>query len=201
MTIDISILVVAAAFATQIYVVSFYFPARTRHAYQELFTRLPPAQHPHLYPLLTPAEVQRLTRRRWESCAIGCAGLALFASILYYSGNAWQLALAMQLFLLAQMLPWGFAIARLVKVIRAVRRMPPPQVRSADLRRLLLEDCLPRPAALVAIGIAAVAASLCAYLLFIDAADRICCSSTRCCCGACCIEHCGRWSSRGSVRF
>jgi hypothetical protein len=172
MTIDIPVLTVAAACVAQIYVVSFHLPSRIRDAYQELFTRLPPTQHPHLYPLLTPAAIQRLTGRRWASCAIGCAGLALFASILYYSGNAWQLARAMLLFQLAQMLPWLLTITRLVKVIRTARRTPPPQVRSADLQRLLLEDCLPRPAAFAAIAIATMAAGLCVYFMFMNSMDR-----------------------------
>jgi hypothetical protein len=172
MNLDIAFLTVSAAFAAQICIISFAVPWRVRGTYEELLRHCPVEKYPHLYLNIPPAWVQRTALRAWLNYAIGFTGFAVFARALYSSANAFELSRAMQWFLFVQVAPVALTLIVTARALRRARQLPPPQVRSADLHRLSLEDCLPRSMAAGAVAIVIVAVATCSYALLTMAIER-----------------------------
>ena len=149
---------VTPVFAAQIMVLSIWAPFQLHEAYSRLKHQYPPSDYPRLYP------VAPLTNERFTSMllvvrlVIVLASMTLFAVELFAGRGPHTLARTLVWSLLAQSvpalmrLPWQLALAR------AFRAMPPPPVRSAELRPTRLTEFVPLP--LIAAGMAAAAASM-----------------------------------------
>ncbi len=128
------IVLIACIFASQILVLSFLTPIRRNFLYARMFTRYPPQQYPRLYP------VPRERIERIQSffkplhVVIGCAAAVTLVLGLIQGIAAPRLAYWMFLCMLAQMLPLYLALPWSIKWAKAFRAMPPPSVRSAELR-------------------------------------------------------------------
>ena len=125
---------IVGVFCSQILVLSFLTPRRRNRFYSLMFTRYPPQEYPRLYPV-TPERIQRVQsffKPLHVVCGVGAAvtlGVGLVRDM-----GAPQLARWMFICLLVQILPLYIALPWSVKWAKAYRAMPPPRLRSAELR-------------------------------------------------------------------
>jgi hypothetical protein len=131
---------VAIVFAAQLVVLSLIAPYWLHKAYKDLQQRYPPETHARLYPV-APRE-----RRRYNTAIaivrtliVLAGGLLLFRGLLSGAGPL-PLARTMLAVALAQTLPVWLRLPEQMRIVRALRLMPVPAVRSADLRRLRVTD-------------------------------------------------------------
>ncbi|MGB6487703.1 MAG: hypothetical protein WBE91_12535, partial [Steroidobacteraceae bacterium] len=140
MASNYELLAIAVLFASQILVISFYVPFAWQQYRELLFKRYPPESYPRLHPLpKRDLERKFAIFKPMYLCIGACASLALIGC-LAYGAKPGQLAGLMQIFLLVELLPIYIALPLQVRVNRALRAMPPPSPRSAELRRWRLRD-------------------------------------------------------------
>lgn len=131
---EIQIVLVAVIFALQIFVLSFLTPQRRHHFWALMFSRYPPQEYPRLYPVPRERIQRRLAFFRPMHKIIGAgAAIALLVGLIRHV-PAWQLASWMILSMIVQILPLYIGMPWSIKLMRAYRAMPPPSVRSAQLR-------------------------------------------------------------------
>jgi hypothetical protein len=137
---EVQIALIAVVFVAQILVLSFLTPRRRNHFYSLMFTRYPPQEYPRLYPV-PPERIQRMQsffkplHVAFGMCAAITLGVGLVRGL-----AAPELARWMFFCLLAQILPLYLALPRSIKWTKAYRAMPPPSVRSAELRSWRIVD-------------------------------------------------------------
>jgi hypothetical protein len=141
-TFNLQAVLLAAIFACQIVVLSFYAPQRWRRHYAMMFERYPPEQFPRLYPLPKEAIERKLAIFRVTHLAIGIgAAVAFFAALIFAKSPQW-FAISMgqaniwQAVVLLCMAWWPLGL----RIRKAFRAMPPPSPRSAELRQWRVTD-------------------------------------------------------------
>jgi len=142
-TIDVRTAVVAATFAAQILTISFIVPARFRRHSALLFERYPPAEFPRLYPISLERLQREIAILRVLYLLVGIGGLVVLAKHLLYHDDAIELGRVMIWYLLVQYIPVFLRLSLGIRMARAFRAMPPPSVRSADLREWRAVDFIP----------------------------------------------------------
>jgi hypothetical protein len=158
MTLDFLLILVTAMFASQIVVCSFVSAWRFSRAEQLAREKYPPAEYPRLYPL-PPKQMQREHRMRMTvRVAIGVAAAAVLAIDLLQGIGATRLATHMIFVAMAQVLPTLLFFPQHLRLARALRDMPAPAVRSAELKPWRLTDFV--SPGLIAAGIITSALSL-----------------------------------------
>ena len=142
MTLNFQTFLLAALFASQIIVLSFYAPQRWRRYHALMFTQYPPEQYPRLYSVPKEQIERKLATFRATHLAIGFGAVVVFvAALLFarsphwfaiYMGETAIVQFAVPLYLIA--MPLG------IRISKAFRAMPPPSPRSAELRRWRVTD-------------------------------------------------------------
>jgi hypothetical protein len=136
----IQIGLVAVVFASQIFVLSFYMPGRRRHFLALMVDRYPPREYPRLYPVPREQMQRRLALFKALHWAVGlCSAIALLVGLIHGT-PALQLARSMLTCLVLQFLPHYAAIPTIVRQMKALRAMPPPSVRTVELRQWRVVD-------------------------------------------------------------
>ncbi len=141
MASNLQSLLVAIVFASQIIVLSFYVPLRWRRYYALMFERYPPQQYPRLYPV-PQAEIER-NQAVFGSVqlAVGVAAVISCIGALIYATSPRLIATLMMVCGLVQtMLMMSVAMRLEARIGMAFRGVPPPSVRSAELRRWRVTD-------------------------------------------------------------
>jgi hypothetical protein len=140
MVTGIQIVLIVCVFASQILVLSFFTPRRRNHFYSLMFTRYPPQEYPRLYPV-TPERIQRIQSFFKPLHVVFGSGAAVALGVGLVRGLAApELARWMFFCLLVQILPLYLALPWSIKWTKAYRAMPPPSVRSAELRPWRIVD-------------------------------------------------------------
>jgi len=142
MTLNFQTFLLAALFASQIIVLSFYAPQRWRRYHALMFTRYPPEQYPRLYSVPKRQIERKLATFRATHLAIGFGAVVVFVAALIfarsprwfaiYMGETAIVQFAVPLYIIA--MPLG------IRISKAFRAMPPPSPRSAELRRWRVTD-------------------------------------------------------------
>lgn len=140
MVTDIQIVLIVCVFASQILVLSFVTPRRRNQLYSLMFTRYPPQEYPRLYPV-TPERIQRIQSFfKPLHVVFGIGAAVTLGTGLVRGIAAPELARWMLICLLVQILPLYLALPWSIKWTKAYRAMPPPSVRSAELRPWRIVD-------------------------------------------------------------
>lgn len=134
MTLDFQRILFAAIFASQIVVLSFYLPQRWRRYQALMFTRYPPEQYPRLYPMPREKMERRLALAMPLHFAIGSISVITLVVSLLHDADSVELARRMFCCLLFQILPAYLSVFLMINAAKAFRAMPPPSVRSVELR-------------------------------------------------------------------
>ena len=134
MTVSFDSVLIAATFATQIFLLAFYLPRRRRLKLEWLFTRYPQAEYPRLYPVSPGRMAATLLLLQSIQRLVGVAAVLVLALGFVYANSTLEYGRWMIWTLIAQLVPASLAIPWEVKMARAFRAMPPPAVRSAELR-------------------------------------------------------------------
>jgi hypothetical protein len=166
MSLDIQTVLIAFLFGSQIFVLSFLTPRRSRQFHARMFSRYPPEQYPKLYPVPRQKVQRRLDAMRPVHLAVGGgAAVTLFVSLIQGADSV-ELARRMFCWLLFQILPLYLSLIWMIKAARAFRGMPPPHVRSVELRPWRIVDFVsPLGIGLGLVGqVMALACSMVAYL-------------------------------------
>jgi hypothetical protein len=164
MTLDLPTALIAAIFASQIVVCSFISAWRFKQANQSMLRNYPPRDFPKLYPITAEKMQQQHTQRM--ALRMGVAGLAILVLIvsLAQQATAYQLAERLLWVAMAQMLPMLLFLPQQLGIARALKAMPPPAVRSAELRAWRVTDFVSPTA--IALALAASTAPLCVATYF-----------------------------------
>jgi len=134
MTPGMLTLLVAIVFASQILVCSFLSAWRFARAARLLRQQYPAEKYPRLYPL-PPEQMQRhAALRNAVRIAIGIAAVVLLVSALVRRASPGSLAQLMLGIILVQLIPMALALPQQIRLAKAMRSMPAPAIRSADLR-------------------------------------------------------------------
>ena len=105
MSLDIQTVLIAILFGSQIFVLSFLTPRRSRQFHALMFMRYPPEQYPKLYPVPRQKLQRRLDSMRPVHLAIGGgAAITLFVSLIHGADSV-ELARRMFCWLLFQIVP------------------------------------------------------------------------------------------------
>ncbi len=140
MNLDIQTVLIAILFGSQVFVLSFLTPRRSRQFRALMVRRYPPEQYPKLYPVPREKVQRRLDSMRPVHLAIGGgAALTLLVSLIHGADSV-ELARRMFCWLLFQILPLYVSVIWLIKAARALRAMPPPHTRSVELRPWRIVD-------------------------------------------------------------
>ncbi len=140
MSLDIQTVLIAILFGSQVFVLSFLTPRRSRQFHALMVRRYPPEQYPKLYPVPREKVQRRLDSMRPVNLAIGGgAAITLFVSLIHGADSV-ELARRMFCWLLFQILPLYLSLIWTIKAARALRAMPPPHARSVELRPWRLGD-------------------------------------------------------------
>jgi len=126
--------VVALVFAAQIGVLSFFTPHTRRRNFAFMLGRYPPAEYPRLYPVPADRTAWNLTIFKPVHAAIGVGATVVLVAGLASGQSAFDLGRWMFVCLLAQILPLYLNLPFAIKLARAFRALPPPSVRSAELK-------------------------------------------------------------------
>ncbi|HTV79876.1 MAG TPA: hypothetical protein VMF03_16610 [Steroidobacteraceae bacterium] len=159
----IQIVLIAVVFAAQIFVLSFLTPVRRHHFWALMFTRYPPGEYPRLYPIPRERIQRRLAFFRPMHRIIGVGAAIALAVGLIKGVPAWELASWMLYCMVVQILPLYIGLPWSMKLIRAYRAMPPPSVRSAQLRPWRITDFV--SPLLICLGLVAITAALACSVL------------------------------------
>jgi hypothetical protein len=131
MTTNFQSLLLAAVFASQIIVLSFAL----------MFKQYTPQQYPKLYPVSKEKIERQQTLFSLLHLALGVGAAVVYVGILIFAENLRLLATVMTVCLLLQIILTMCIAVRLEARIRlAIRAMPPPTIRSAELRRWRITD-------------------------------------------------------------
>ena len=125
---------IAAIFATQIFLLAYYLPRRRRRRLERMFTRYPPAEYPRLYPVSQERMARTLLLLQSIQLLIGVAAVFVLVLGFAYANNTFEYGRWMMWTLIAQLVPPSLGIPWALKMARAFRAMPPPAVRSTELR-------------------------------------------------------------------
>lgn len=134
MTLDFQRILFAAVFASQIVVLSFYVPQRWRRYRVLMFTRYPPEEYPRLYPVPREKMKRRLALAVPLHLVIGSISAITLVVGLVHGADSLELGRRMFTCLLFQILPAYLSMFLMIRVAKAFRAMPPPSVRSVELR-------------------------------------------------------------------
>jgi hypothetical protein len=172
MRLDIQTVLIAILFGSQVFVLSFLTPRRSRQFHTLMFRRYPPEQYPKLYPVPRQKVQRRLDSMRPVHFAIGGgAALTLFISLIHGADSV-ELARRMFCWLLLQILPLYVSLIWMIKAARALRAMPPPRVRSVELRPWRIVDFVsPRWIAIGLVG--QVMALVCSMVAFLQRREAL----------------------------
>jgi len=141
MTLDYETLLIAAVFASQIVVLSFYTPMRWQQYHVDLFKRYPREEYPWLHPLPREEFDRKFAIFRPMHLIIGAAAILTFLGALSYADSLRGLAGPMAMCLLVQwMLPLYIALPLEVRIRQGYSSMPPPSPRSVELRKWRVTD-------------------------------------------------------------
>jgi hypothetical protein len=159
MTFDYERLALAAVFASQVIVLSFYVPIRWRQYHASLLAQYPREEYPRLHPIPRYELERKLARFRPLHLIIGGVATLAFLAALFYAKDSRGLAGPMTMCLLVQvLLPLYIALPLEVRIGQASNSMPPPSRRSAELRKWRVTDFV--SPLLIALGVAAQGLSL-----------------------------------------
>lgn len=125
---------IAATFATQIFLLAYYLPKRRQRHLELMFTRYPPAEYPRLYPLSAERMARTLVRLRTIQRLAGVAAVFVLLLGFVYASGAFEYVRWMMWTLIAQLAAEVLSLPGVFRMARAFRAMPPPAVRSTDLR-------------------------------------------------------------------
>lgn len=164
MPLDFPVLLVTAVFASQILVCSFLSAWRFAHATRLMQQNYPPQEYPRLYPIPADQMSRQAALRNTARIAIGIAAALVLAVGLARGIGAARLAQYMMWAAMAQLLPLLLALPLHIRMSRAMRAMPAPSVRSADLRSWKAVEFV-APAE-IALGITASCVALACTLYF-----------------------------------
>jgi hypothetical protein len=134
MTLDFQRILFTAVFVSQIVVLSFYVPQRSRRYYALMFTRYPPEEYPRLYPMPREKMERRLALAMPLHLVIGGISVITLVVSLLHGAHSLELARRMFTCFLFQILPTYLSMFLMIRVAKAFRAMPPPSVRSVELR-------------------------------------------------------------------
>jgi hypothetical protein len=134
MTASFDSLLIAVTFATQIFLLAYYLPRRRRRHQELMFTRYPPAEYPRLYPVSHERMARTLALLQTIQRLIGVAAVLVLVLGFIYANSAFEYGRWMMWTLIAQLVPASLGIPWVLKTARAFRAMPPPAVRSTELR-------------------------------------------------------------------
>jgi hypothetical protein len=140
MTLDTPTALIAAAFASQILVCSFLTAWRFSRAWALVRQKYPPAEYPRLYPFAYEQLFLQFSILRGLRIAIGVGATAALAFGLLQGITTRRLSEFMMWALGAQLLPSLIYLPMYFRMMRAIRAMPVPAVRSAELRQWRLAD-------------------------------------------------------------
>jgi hypothetical protein len=144
MSLDIQTVLIAILFASQVFVLSFLTPRRSRQFNALMFRRYPPEQYPKLYPVPREKVQRRLdSMKPLYLAAGGVAAITLFVSLIHGADSV-ELARRMFCCLILQILPLYVSLIWTIRAARAFRAMPPPHVRSVELRPWRVVDFVSR---------------------------------------------------------
>jgi hypothetical protein len=159
-------LLVAAVFAAQILVVSFYCPWRLYSAWLELCRNYPPREFPRLYPIEPDKTTRLISIVQILNVFIGVVATAILAFNLVRGTEAHRLVGIMIFTYMAQFLPALLRVPLQIRMQRAFRSMPAPAVRSAELHHWRLTEFVSRTE--IALGMAAsILAVACSVYFFL----------------------------------
>lgn len=144
MTFDFPTALIAVIFASQILVCSFVSAWRFAAANRLVRTRFPQREYPKLYPVAPEIMQRQHNLRMAVRLTVGVAAALLLTISLARGTGAAQLAGYMICVALAQLLPVLVFLPQQINLMRAIRAMPAPAVRSADLRQWQATDFVPR---------------------------------------------------------
>jgi hypothetical protein len=141
MSLGFRSVLLAAAFASQIIVLSFYVPQRWGQYYALMFRRYPPEQYLRLYPLPKHVIERRLSFFRRADFGIGCFAALVLVAALVQSPSSKVFAAYMSCVLVLQLgVVLCIAMPLGLKISRAFRGMRPSNARSAELRPWRITD-------------------------------------------------------------
>jgi hypothetical protein len=140
MTVSLDSLLIAATFATQIFLLAYYLPRRRRRHYEMIFACYPQAEYPRLYPVPQERMARTLALLDGIKRLIGVAAVVVLALGFVYAESTFEYGRWMMLTLIAQLLPAILSMPWVLKTARAFRTMPPPAVRSTELRTWRIVD-------------------------------------------------------------
>jgi hypothetical protein len=173
MNLNIQVLLTSLVFASQIVVLSFYAPLRWRRYYASLFTRFPPEQYPRLYPLPRNDIERKLAIFRSLHLVIGVGAALTLSACLIVGASPRGFVSCMSVSSLVQVfLPLYIAMPLSARISQAFRAMPPPSVRSVELRHWQMTDFV--SPSWIALGIAGQVLALgCAAVLYLYRPDTL----------------------------
>jgi hypothetical protein len=140
MTPDVETVVIAVVFASQIGALSFFTPYRRRRDYEFVVRSYPPTEYPRLYTVPKEAMDRRFALFGPMRLAVGVASIAVLIAGLLYARTPAQYGWWMIGCLMAQVLPTYIQMPWILKAASRRRAMPPPSVRSVELRRWRIVD-------------------------------------------------------------
>jgi hypothetical protein len=141
MSLGFRSVLLAAAFASQIIVLSFYVPQRWDQYYALMFRRYPPEQYLRLYPLPKQVIERRLIVFRRAHFGIGCFAALVLVAALIQSPSSKVFAAYMSCILVLQLgVVLCIAMPLGIKISKAFRGMRPSSARSAELRPWRITD-------------------------------------------------------------
>jgi hypothetical protein len=141
MTPDFQTLFIAALFASQIYVLSFYTPTRWRQFHLRLFERYPREEYPRLHPLSAEELERKFRIFKPMHLIIGAGATLVFLGAVIQGTSPRGLAGLMQMCLFVQLLlPLYIALPLEVSIRKGLSSMPPPSPRSVELRKWRVTD-------------------------------------------------------------
>jgi hypothetical protein len=140
MTPDVEAILIAVVFALQVGVLSFFTPYRRRRDYEFVVTSYPPTEYPRLYTVPKEAMDRRFALFGPMRLAVGVASIAVLTAGLLYARTPAQYGLWMICCLMAQILPTYLQTPWMLKTASRRRAMPPPSVRSVELRQWRIVD-------------------------------------------------------------
>ncbi len=140
MTIHFESVLIAAVFATQIFLLAWYLPGRRRRYLQRMFTCYPQSEYPRLYPVSQQRMSRSFALLQGAQGLLGIAAAAVLVLGLFYAGSTVEYARWMVWTLSVQLVPAILSLPWLLRIARAFRALPPPAVRSVELRHWRIVD-------------------------------------------------------------
>jgi len=163
---DYQTLQIAAVFASQIFVLSFYTPTRWQQYHAILFSRYPREEYPRLHPLPKEELDRKFAIFRPMHLIIGAGAILMLLGALIYTDSPRGMAGLMQMCLFVQLLPLYIALPLAVRIKQGFRSMPPPSQRSVELRKWQVTDFV--SPVWIGLGVAVAALSLaCAVAVYL----------------------------------